>query len=99
MPLAHRVVRRVGDLVPDVAVALESYRTDYGAYPWLSAYRDPGGMGADDSLSGWGTAGSAGNVLVDADADFTAFCRSTGHELLESGEENGVYRFLVKRTK
>ena len=34
-----------------------------------------------------------------ADADFTAFCRSTGHELVESGEEDGVYRFVVKRTK
>lgn len=29
-------------------------------------------------------------------ADFDAFCRATGHELLESGEEEGVYRFVIK---
>ena len=29
-------------------------------------------------------------------ADFEAFCRSTGNELMESGEEGGVYRFLIK---
>lgn len=29
-------------------------------------------------------------------ADFDAFCRATGHELLESGEDDGVYRFLIK---
>lgn len=30
-------------------------------------------------------------------ADFDAFCRATGNELLESGESDGVYRFLIKR--
>ena len=29
-------------------------------------------------------------------ADFEAFCRATGHELLETGEDEGVYRFLIK---
>ena len=29
-------------------------------------------------------------------ADFEAFCRATGHGLVESGEEGGVYRFLIK---
>ena len=29
-------------------------------------------------------------------ADFGAFCRATGHELLESGEDDGVYRFVIK---
>ncbi|MEZ5841654.1 MAG: sulfurtransferase TusA family protein [Hyphomicrobiales bacterium] len=29
-------------------------------------------------------------------ADFEAFCRTTGNELLESGNEGGVYRFLIK---
>ena len=29
-------------------------------------------------------------------ADFDAFCRATGHELMESGEDDGVYRFLIK---
>jgi tRNA 2-thiouridine synthesizing protein A len=31
-------------------------------------------------------------------ADFQAFCRSTGNELLEQGEEGGVYRFVVKKS-
>jgi len=29
--------------------------------------------------------------------DFEAFCRSTGNELLESGEEDGVYTYLIKK--
>jgi tRNA 2-thiouridine synthesizing protein A len=29
-------------------------------------------------------------------ADFDAFCRATGHELMESGEDDGVFRFLIK---
>ncbi len=29
-------------------------------------------------------------------ADFEAFCRTTGNELLESGNDGGVYRFLIK---
>lgn len=29
-------------------------------------------------------------------ADFEAFCRTTGNELIESGEDAGVYRFLIK---
>jgi tRNA 2-thiouridine synthesizing protein A len=32
-------------------------------------------------------------------ADFQAFCRQTGHELLESSEQDQVYRFLIKRVK
>jgi len=31
-------------------------------------------------------------------ADFQAFCRQTGNELLEHSEEGGVYRFLLKHT-
>ncbi len=34
-----------------------------------------------------------------ADADFQAFCRTTGHELLESSRDGDVYKFLLKRTK
>lgn len=34
-----------------------------------------------------------------ADADFQAFCRSTGHELLESTQTGDVYRFVIKRAK
>ena len=30
-------------------------------------------------------------------ADFEAFCRQTGHELIESSAEDGVYTFLIKR--
>ena len=30
-------------------------------------------------------------------ADFQAFCRITGNTLLEQGEEDGVYRFVVKK--
>ncbi|NJL06927.1 MAG: sulfurtransferase TusA family protein [Methylacidiphilales bacterium] len=29
-------------------------------------------------------------------ADFAAFCRSTGNELVESSAADGVYRFLIK---
>lgn len=29
-------------------------------------------------------------------ADFAAFCRTTGNELVESSEEDGIYRFLIK---
>ena len=31
-------------------------------------------------------------------ADFQAFCRTTGNELLEHSEEGGVYRFVLKKT-
>ncbi len=31
-------------------------------------------------------------------ADFVAFCRTTGNELVESKSENGVYSFLIKHT-
>ena len=30
-------------------------------------------------------------------ADFQAFCRATGHGLLERSEAKGVYRYLIKR--
>ncbi len=31
-------------------------------------------------------------------ADFEAFCRATGHKLLESGESDGIYRFVIENT-
>jgi tRNA 2-thiouridine synthesizing protein A len=31
-------------------------------------------------------------------ADFAAFCRSTGNELVESSAADGVYRFLIKHS-
>jgi len=30
-------------------------------------------------------------------ADFQAFCRTTGNELLEHGEEGGIYKFLIRK--
>jgi tRNA 2-thiouridine synthesizing protein A len=29
--------------------------------------------------------------------DFAAWCTSTGNELVESGEEGGVFRFVIRR--
>ena len=31
-------------------------------------------------------------------ADIAAFCKQTGNELIESAEEGGTYRFLIKNT-
>ena len=31
-------------------------------------------------------------------ADFEALCRTTGNELLESGQDGDTYRFLIKHT-
>ncbi len=31
-------------------------------------------------------------------ADFQAFCRQTGNELLESSDDDSVYRFLIKHS-
>ncbi len=31
-------------------------------------------------------------------ADFQAFCRQTGNELVEHSQEDDVYRFLIKHT-
>ena len=30
-------------------------------------------------------------------SDFAAFCRTTGHELVESKQEGGAYSFLIRR--
>lgn len=46
------------------------------------------------------TAGQKLRVLATdraAPADFKAFCQETGHDLLASGEENGVFSFLIRR--
>lgn len=32
-------------------------------------------------------------------ADFEAFCRQTGNELVESSHDGDVYKFLLKRVK
>ena len=31
-------------------------------------------------------------------ADFEAFCRQTGNELMEHSEDDGIYRFLIKKS-
>ncbi|WP_038311045.1 sulfurtransferase TusA family protein [Kingella kingae] len=40
-------------------------------------------------------------LATDAGApdDFAAFCKHTGHELLQNSEENGVFTLVVKRKK
>lgn len=30
-------------------------------------------------------------------ADFAAFCRATGNELVETSQDSDVYRFVIKR--
>jgi len=30
-------------------------------------------------------------------ADFRAFCETTGHELVAAGEDNGVFRFAIRK--
>jgi tRNA 2-thiouridine synthesizing protein A len=32
-------------------------------------------------------------------ADFAAFCRTTGNELIESEQDGGTYAFLIKRLR
>ena len=29
--------------------------------------------------------------------DFASFCKATGNDLLESGEDEGVYRYLIRK--
>ena len=31
-------------------------------------------------------------------ADFQAFCRTTGNQLVDSGQTGNVYRFVIKKT-
>lgn len=31
--------------------------------------------------------------------DFQAFCETTGHELVESGKDGEVYRFLIRNAR
>ncbi len=34
-----------------------------------------------------------------SEADFNAWARSTGHELVEHSEEGGIFRYVIKKTK
>lgn len=58
--------------------------------PILNARRALDGLDAGDTLEVLAT--DPGSV-----ADFDAFCRSTGHELLASESDRGVYRFLLRK--
>jgi len=31
-------------------------------------------------------------------ADFSAFCRTTGNELVEQSEANGIYTYLIRKS-
>jgi tRNA 2-thiouridine synthesizing protein A len=33
----------------------------------------------------------------DAVKDFETYCRTSGHDLLESVEESGIFRFLIQK--
>ncbi len=59
--------------------------------PILKAKKAINGLTAGDTLQVLAT--DPGAVK-----DFEAFCRATGHELVESGEDDGVYIFLIKKT-
>ena len=57
--------------------------------PILKARKSIKSLSAGDTLEVFAT--DPGSVQ-----DFEAFSRATGHELVESGEEDGVFRFLIK---
>ncbi len=59
--------------------------------PILKAKKAIGALAAGDILEVLAT--DPGSVQ-----DFDAFCRSTGHELTETSEEDGVYRFVLKKS-
>ena len=58
--------------------------------PILKARKAINGLTAGDTLQVLAT--DPGAVK-----DFQAFCRATGPELVESGEDAGVYSFLIKK--
>jgi tRNA 2-thiouridine synthesizing protein A len=53
------------------------------------------------ALQGVPTGGTLEVLATDpgAVADFKSFCRQTGHELVESSEDGGVFKFLIRRIK
>ena len=59
--------------------------------PILKAKKALGGLSNGDTLKVFAT--DPGSVK-----DFEAFCRQTGHVLLESNEDGGVFSFLIKNT-
>ena len=59
--------------------------------PILKAKKALNGVPTDGTLEVLST--DPGSV-----ADFQAFCRTTGNELLEHDQTDDVYRFLIKKT-
>jgi|TARA_B110000263_G_C14928853_1_gene338283 tRNA 2-thiouridine synthesizing protein A len=59
--------------------------------PILKAKKALNGIDTDSTLEVLST--DPGSV-----ADFQAFCRSTGNDLLEHDQDGDVYRFLIKKT-
>ncbi len=59
--------------------------------PILKAKKTINGMGSGEVLKIVST--DPGSVK-----DFEAFCKQTGHELLESSEANGEFQFLLKKS-
>ena len=59
--------------------------------PIIRAKRALGTLAVGDVLEVWAT--DQGSV-----ADFTAWCRATGHDLLEHRVDGDVYRFWLRRT-
>lgn len=53
----------------DAAVALQTYRTTRGRYPWLSPYRNPKVYTASDTMTGRADSVS-GDHIIDADGNF-----------------------------
>lgn len=58
--------------------------------PILKAKKALKGVAVNETLEVFAT--DPGSV-----ADFDAFCRATGNELVESTQDGSVYRFLIKR--
>ena len=58
--------------------------------PILKAKKAMKGLNGGDTLQVLAT--DPGSVK-----DFEAFCRSGGHKLLESNEEEGVYSYLIEK--
>ena len=59
--------------------------------PILKAKKALNGIQADGTLEVLST--DPGSV-----ADFQAFCRTTGNDLLEHDQDGNVFRFLIKKT-
>ena len=58
--------------------------------PIIQAKKAMNSLGSGDTLEILST--DSGSVK-----DFSTFCRATGNMLLESGEDDGVYRFLIQK--